>query len=162
MSEPREVAEPNLKDAGPCGCGMESCTAFGTLKRPNRDGTRCVARQCACKRCQGRNNRSLGMKKQRKMTKGLGLSHGQYAGTHEEALAGPVRTEAKADAKHAKPVATAYDSMRAQADAAKSVGDNRPFVASTIAPGSNRVLYVIAGEDLAAVVFALAETWGAA
>lgn len=155
-----DVADPVFKAQGPCGCGDESCTAWGTYKRDNNDGTRCVSRQCKCRRCRGRQNRKRGIDKQRKATKQLGLSHGQFAGTHEEALQGPVVTEHKADARHAKPIATAYRRMRAQSDAARSIGDVRPFVASSTAPGSSQTLYTVAADDLEAFVYALAEAWG--
>lgn len=150
----------NLKaNKGDCGCG---CGIYGTLKRPSRDGTRCVARLCVCKRCLGRSNRKRGLAKQRAATRKLGLSHGQYAGTHEEALSGPVRTEHKATARSAGPVATAYELTRAQADAAKSYGDIRVFVASFTPPGSSRCYFVVRDDDLEPFVVALAEAWGLA
>lgn len=153
--------EPNFKqNQGPCGCSDETCEAWGTYKRPWRDGSRCVARVCKCRRCQGKANRARGASKQRKATKQLGLSHGQFAGAHEEALTGPVRTEVKATARHAKPVATAYNLMRAQSDAAKASGDTRPFVAAACPPGSSLVYYVVRSDELEAVVFALADAWG--
>jgi len=152
-----QVPEPNLKEQDYCGCG---CGKFGTLKRPWRNGQRCVARTCQCRRCTGGASAKRGAKKQKLATKQLGLSHGQFAGRHEEALQGPIRTECKSTLRHAKPIETAYRLMRAQADAAKSVGDTRPFVASAIPPGSNLVYYVIRSDDLEAVVLALAKVFG--
>lgn len=146
-------------EKGTCQC-VADCGLFGTLGRPDRTGARHV-RGCACRVCMGRRNRRNGMVKQRKATKLLGLSHGQWAGAHEEALAGPLRTEVKATLRHAKPVQTAYELMRAQSEAARSFGDNRPFIASAAPPGSGRVYYVIRDDDLAAVVLALAEVFGA-
>lgn len=161
MTEPRLPLEvtPNLRDLGDCGCG---CGAYGTLKRPSADGTRCVQRVCRCKRCVGRMNRSRGLNKQRAATRKLGLSHGQYAGTHEEALQGPVRTEHKSTARSAGPVATAYELTRAQAEAARAFGDNRPFVASFTPPKSTHIYFVVRDDDLEAFVSAYIETWGTA
>lgn len=150
---------PNLRDLGDCGCG---CGLYGTLKRPSRDGVRCVARLCRCKRCQGRSNRSRGLAKQRAATKKLGLSHGQYAGTHEESLQGPVRTEHKSTARNAGPVGTAYELSRSQSDAARALGDNRPFVASFTPPGSTHIYFVVRDDDLDAFIAAYIEAWGEA
>lgn len=152
-----QVPDPVFNERDECGCG---CGETGSLKKPWRDGTRCVKNKCKCVKCRnGRNNRN-GKRTQRAATKRLGLSHGQYAGAHEEALQGPVVTEHKADARHAKPIATAYRRMRAQSDAARSIGDVRPFVASSTAPGSSQTLYTVAADDLEAFVYALAEAWG--
>jgi hypothetical protein len=73
-----------------------------------------------------------------------------------------VRQETKAGAK-AKTVQTAYRNSRAQSDAAKAVGDNRPFVAAFAADGDGEPYFVIHGKaDLYAVAFALVEEFGGA
>ena len=143
---------PNLRPTDYCGCG---CGVYGSLKAPWRDGTRCVARKCACKRCQGRQNRRRGLAKQRAATKVLGLSQGQFAGSDEETLEGAVRTEVKSGGK-AKPVQTAYENARAQSEAARAFGDTRPFVGSFAPVNTSHVYYVVRSDDLERVVFALA------
>lgn len=146
---------PNFKDnQGTCGCG---CGAYGTLKKPWRDGVTCVARRCKCKRCEGKANRKRGDDKAAKVRKQLGL--GGANTRHEELWGGPVRVESKSGGI-ARPVVTAHLNARAQSEAARAVGDHRPFLGAFTGTGSQKAIYTIGADELEAVVFALAEAWG--
>lgn len=149
---------PNLKtNVGSCGCG---CELYGTLRaKPWRDGVVCVRRGCTCPRCRGKRNRAKGDSKARKARQVLGLTGVNTR--HEELWGGPLRTEAKAGGK-ASTVRTAYEASRAQSDAAKPLGDTRPFVASFAPDNTGHVYFVVRADDLERVVFALAEQWSAA
>jgi hypothetical protein len=136
-------------EKGECGCG---CGAFGTLKRPSADGTRCVARQCKCKRCIGRANKRRGQAKQRQAAKALGVKLGGLGAGHEENWRAAFRTEVKATKRHAGPVHTAYLDMRAQSEASRPIGDHRPFVATVMPPGVSYGLLIVRTDDLSAVI----------
>ena len=118
------------ENQGECGCG---CGEFGTLKAEWRDGTRCVQRKCKCRRCMGRQNRSLA--KQRKAAIGLGLATSKFLPSDEEAMAGAWRMECKSGKRDAGPVWTAFVNSEAQSEAARPVGDVRPFAAVFMPPG---------------------------
>lgn len=140
---------PRLKPAGPCGCGCELDTTYRA--KPWRDGTLCC-RSCACRRCLGRRNRARGDSKAARARRKLGL--GGARTRHEELWRGALRTEVKSGAK-AKPVQTFYENCRAQSDAAKAVGDLRPFVAIGAPLGTSKTFCVIEIDDLATLVAAL-------
>lgn len=144
--------EPNLRETAECGCG---CGVYGTLKSPWSDGSRCVARRCHCKRCTGRANRKRGLKKQTRAAKGLGIPVGSLLPSNEESMRGVVRIEVKSGGA-AKTVDTFYRNVRAQSDAAKSIGDHRAFVGCASPSGSQRTYYVIRDDELAVAVAALA------
>ncbi len=145
---------PNFRETGECGCG---CGSYGSLKKPWRDGSRCVARKCRCKRCLGAQNRKRGDAKASKVRKRLGLVG---AGTrHEELWGGPVRVESKSGAQ-ARPPVTAHLKAKAQSEQARSLGDTRPFMGAFTPDGSSKPVYTIGDDELEAVVFALAQAWG--
>lgn len=137
-------------------CSGESCPLFGRLLKPSRDGRRRV-QGCDDPVARGKRSRTKGDTKARAARKSLGLVGANTR--HEELWGGPVRTESKAGGK-AKPVATAYNLARAQSEAARPMGDTRPFVASFCPDGSKHTLFVIRSDDLEAAVFAMAEAWG--
>lgn len=139
-------------------CTGDGCPLFATLLHASRDGKRRV-RGCDDPSARGKRNRAKGDRRARGARKQLGLAGANTR--HEELWGGPVRTEAKAGGK-AKPVATAYNLARAQSEAARPIGDTRPFVASFCPDGSKHTLFVIRDDDMEAVAFALAEAWGAA
>lgn len=147
-SEVQPIFKDNFGDCG-CGCGLA-----GTLKKPWKDGTRCVSRLCKCNRCRGRNNRKRGLAKQSRAARTLGLVTGKFAPSDEENMGGHLLFEHKATAREAGPVATAYERCRAQAMAAKNIGDHRPFVAGFTPPGSTRTYLTIRDDDLEAFVLA--------
>lgn len=135
------------------GCGLEDCTAYGVAKR-NGHVRGCTSR---CPQCRGARNRSKGDSKARRGRKILGLAGANTR--HEEHWGGSSLTEFKAGAK-ANVVQTQYDNSRAQSDASRAIGDNRPFVAGFCPDGTKHVLFVVRDDDLEAFVFGLAEQWG--
>lgn len=151
--------EPCFKDnLGDCGCGDDKCSAFGRLKKPNKDGTRCVARICKCARCRNRNNNKRGHDRQSQGVKRTRAFVAKFMPSNEESLSLPFRYEHK-DGTKARTVVTAYERERAQSDASKSIGDPRGFVAGYSLTG-RRTYYVIRDDELEPVVVALAEAWG--
>jgi len=145
-----------LKPKGECGCG---CGLYGTLKKPNRAGIRCVKRDCTCASCRNKRNRTKGDRRAAKARKTLGLIGANSR--HEEHYGGPVRYENKAGAQ-VGPILTRYLAARAQSEAARPIGDNRPFVFSASPDGVSYDLFIVRSDELEAVVFAMAEAWGAA
>lgn len=151
-----------MKDQGPCECGTESCDLWGTLKKPNRTGKRCV-RGCKCLSCRNRNNRKRGLTKQRKAAVALGLDVGKFLPSDEEAMGGNLRMECKATKREAGPVWTAFRLVEAQSEAARPIGDHRPFVAAFMPPGEDKDgLVVCRMSALPQVAAAIVESWGAA
>lgn len=136
----------------------EQCPLWGTLGREARDGKRRI-RGCGDPVARGKRNRTKGDRRAAKARKTLGLVGANTR--HEEHLGGPVRYENKAGAQ-VKPILTRYLAARSQSEAARPIGDNRPFVFSASPDGCSYDLFVIRSDDLEAVVFALAEAWGAA
>jgi len=113
-------------------CTLDNCPLFGTLGRPDRNQVRRV-RGCADPAARGRRNRTKGDAKARRARKKLGL--GGHLTRHEEAWSGLVRTEIKAGAQ-VGPIATRFNSAKAQSDAAKALGDIRPFVMVAMPDGT--------------------------
>ena len=114
-------------------CTLDNCPLFGTLGRPDRRGVRRV-RGCADPAARGRRNRTKGDAKARRARKKLGL--GGHLTRHEENWAGAFRTEIKAGAQ-VGPIATRFNSAKAQSDAAKALGDIRPFVMVAMPDGTS-------------------------
>ena len=144
-----------LKDKGPCGCG---CDRFGTLKAPNRAGIRCVRGCNACASCRGKNNRRKGDRKASTARKQLGAMGANSR--HEEHWGGALRIEAKAGAQ-VGPILTRYLAAKNQSEAARPIGDNRPFVMAAM-PDRGPGLLVVEIDELAQIVAALLENWGGA
>lgn len=132
-------------EKGACGCG---CDAFGTLRRPWSDGTRCV-RGCPCSRCMGKRNRAKGDAKARKARQVLGLTGVNTR--HEEHWGGPLRVESKAG-KQVQPIWTRYQAARSQSEAARPIGDTRPFVMVAAPDGVSEFLLVVSSADWTDVV----------
>lgn len=142
-----------LKEKAECGCG---CGAFGTLKRPNRAGIRCVSRECKCASCRGKNNRRKGDRKAAVARKQLGAMGANSR--HEEHWGGSLRIEAKAGAQ-VGPILTRYLAAKNQSEAQRPIGDNRPFVMAAM-PDRGPGLLVVEIDELAQIVAALLENWG--
>ena len=160
MSQPQ--VEPRLKDnLGRCGCGLEKCGKEGVLRaKPWRDGVRCVKHGCPCRRCLGGRSKRQGGRAQRKAAQALGVPRvGSLRPGHEEHYAGAVRLEVKSGAQ-ALPVWTRYLAAEAQSNAARSVGDNRPFVACFEPKDTTDGLIVFRRSALAETVAAIAEQLG--
>ncbi len=131
---------PNLKPFGICPCGLDSCGLEGKLKKAFSDGVSHVV-GCPCRRCMGRRSKSTGGKAQRTAVKRMGMAYSTIATGHEENLTGFVRLEAKSGGI-VRPLKTAFDKAKAQSDASRPVGDNRPFVFAGIPePEGKRVIY---------------------
>lgn len=144
-----------FKDQGDCGCG---CGAWGTLKKPNRAGVRCVAKKCKCRSCINKNNTRKGDRKALKARKALGIMG--VNSRHEEHWGGALRMEAKAGAQ-VGPIFTRYLAAKTQSEAARPIGDNRPFVMAAM-PDRGPGLLVMEIDELEQIVAALLENWGAA
>lgn len=148
-----DLVQNNLKPFGACGCG---CGKEGTLRvKAWRDGVVCVSRGCTCPRCRGKRNRAKGDAAGRKIRKQLGLAGANTR--HEEHWSGPSRTESK-EGGIARPVITAHQNAKNQSEAARPIGDNRPFVGSFTYRG--KTVFTVGADDLETFVFACAEAWG--
>lgn len=145
------------ENQGDCGCG---CGAYGTLKRENRAGVRCVARKCKCRSCMGRANKRKGQRKQAKAVTALGIPRSSIHPGHEEFLPGALRVEVKATKREAGPTFTAFLRCELQSEAARPIGDHRPFVAVMMPEGTSDGLVVCRLSSLHEVVAALVENWG--
>lgn len=143
---------PHLKEKAECGCG---CGVYGTLKRPHRDGTRCVQRLCKCPRCRGKNNRRKGDRRAAQARRALGAIGARTR--HEEHWGGALRIEAKAGAQ-VSPILTRYLAAKQQSEAARPIGDTRPFVMAAM-PDRGPALLVLELDELAQVMAAVAENW---
>lgn len=115
-------------------CSLDGCPLFGTLGRPDRHGIRRV-RGCSDPAARGRRNRTKGDSKARRARKKLGL--GGHLTRHEESWSGLVRTEIKAGIQ-VGPIATRFYAAKAQSDAAKALGDIRPFVMVAMPDGTTK------------------------
>ena len=114
-------------------CNAPGCPLFGTLGRPDRRGVRRI-RGCSDPAARGRRNRTKGDSKARRARKKLGL--GGYLTRHEENWGGLVLCEIKAGAQ-VGPIATRFYAAKAQSDAAKALGDIRPFVMVAMPDGTS-------------------------
>jgi hypothetical protein len=138
---------------GPCECGREACELWGTLGRSDREGRRHV-RGCACPVCRGKRNRAKGDRKALRARKALGIAG--VNSRHEELWGGPLRIESKAGAQ-VKPMWTRYLSAEAQSEAARPIGDNRPFVLAASPDGTTEALYVVRASNWDAACHAYVE-----
>ncbi len=134
-------------------CSGDLCPIYGTpMARSFRDGRERV-RGCDDVAARGRRNRAKGDRRERGVAKKLLATR---TTRHEELRGGPIRYESKAGGK-AKTVQTAYRNSRAQSDAARAVGDNRPFIAAFAPDGDGHEYLVIRDDDLYAVACAVVE-----
>ena len=113
-------------------CNVDGCPLFGTLGRPDRNQVRRV-RGCSDPAARGRRNRTKGDAKARRARKKLGL--GGHLTRHEENWGGAFRTEIKAGLQ-VGPIATRFQAAKAQSDAAKALGDIRPFIMVAMPDGT--------------------------
>jgi len=127
-----------------CKAGVDTCT-----------------RTAPCPACRGARNRRKGKRGQgqnRRVLEDVFDAHARWAGdlaNEETASHLPVRYENKAG-RMAGPVATAYLHAEAQSEAAKAVGDLRPFVATFSPDNWGDGLIVIRLSRLRAVLEAFA------
>ena len=113
-------------------CSTKGCPLFGTLGREDRQGKRRI-KGCGDPSARGRRNRAKGDSKARRARKKLGL--GGHLTRHEENWGGHFRTEVKAGLQ-VGPIATRFNVARAQSDAAKALGDIRPFIMVAMPDGT--------------------------
>lgn len=141
------------------------------LKRPwnCRAGNDGCERTKPCRSCLGRRVRRRGQKDQRRGVRALENLYGVDAAQWRGLMANeenynhlPVRTENKGG-QAASVVATKFLASESQSEAARPVGDVRPFVATFIPPGwgENDGLIVIRLSKLPQVMATLIETWAA-
>ena len=115
--------------------------------------------ECDCRACTGRRSSRKGRQGQRQARTALRLNPERFKGRegNEESWRARVRVEVKSGAQ-VQPIATRYVKARAQSDAARAIGDNRPFVMVAVPDGSDE-LVIVARRDLPNVVAALVEEW---
>lgn len=150
-----EIQSYFKNNVGVCGCG---CGLEGVLRaKPWRDQSRCVKRGCTCRRCRGLRNKRKGARGQVAAMRALGVPASTIHPGHEELVQGlAVRWEHKTG-HQSSPVITRYRLSKAQSEAQRARGDNRPFVATFAHDGTQ--VAVVDLTELAAVVWALAEQW---
>lgn len=129
-------------------CTMDLCPLFGTLGRADRKGIRRV-RGCSDPAARGRRNRTKGDSKARRARKKLGL--GGHLTRHEEHWAGAFRAEVKAGAQIG-PIATRFQAAKAQSDAAKALGDIRPFVMVAMPDGTSKGIVLMDLDEFSELV----------
>ena len=125
-----------------CGCGL-----FGTPKKKPAGHIR----NCNCPRCMGKRNRAKGDAKARQARKALGIAG--VNSRHEEVWGGNLRVEVKAGAQ-VNPIYTRFKAAEAQSDAARAIGDNRPFAMVAMPDGTKDGLVIIRLSDVTAFVAA--------
>jgi hypothetical protein len=126
--------EPRLKaDPEPCPCGC------GVVGRPTK-GTG-HPRNCACPRCRGGRNRRKGMTAQRQFQKAAGIKQARFRGINgnEEGWRDYWAWEIKSGSQ-VRPVITAYRKCRAQVEANRALGDNRPVAIGASYDGEEVVI----------------------
>ena len=129
-------------------CNAPGCPLFGTLGRTDRRGVRRV-RGCSDPAARGRRNRTKGDSKARRARKKLGL--GGHLTRHEENFGGALRCEIKAGAQ-VGPIATRFQAAKAQSDAAKALGDIRPFVMVAMPDGTTDGIVLMSLSEFSEVV----------
>lgn len=137
-------------------CSDKSCPLFGTLGRADRRGVRRV-RGCADPAARGKRNRRKGDSKARRARKKLGL--GGHLTRHEENWGGALRVEIKAGAQ-VKTIATKFNLAKAQSDAAKALGDIRPFAMVAMPDGSSEGIVLMTLSEFSDIVSLLMEKGG--
>jgi len=128
-------------------CNVSGCPLFGTLGRADRKGLRRI-RGCGDPSARGRRNRIKGDSKARKARKKLGL--GGHLTRHEENWGGAFRTEVKAGVQ-VGPIATRFWAAKLQSDAAKALGDIRPFVMVAMPDGTARGIVLMDLEEFSEI-----------
>jgi len=134
-------------------CSDKSCPLFGTLGRADRRGVRRV-RGCADPAARGKRNRRKGDSKARRARKKLGL--GGHLTRHEENWGGALRVEIKAG-NQVKTIATKFNLAKAQSDAAKALGDIRPFAMVAMPDGSSEGIVLMTLSEFSDIVSLLTE-----
>ena len=124
-------------------CNIDGCPKFGALGRAGRDGKRRV-KGCGDPVARGKRNRSKGDSKARRARKVLGIAGANSR--HEEHWGGLLRVEIKAGSQ-VGPIATRFDAARRQSEAARSLGDVRPFAMIAMPDGTRDGIVLMSLED---------------
>jgi hypothetical protein len=127
------MQEIEQKRKGYCACG---CELFGTLRKRPVDHVK----DCKCKQCMGKRNRSKGDSKARHARKVLGL--GGANSRHEEVWGGPIRVEVKAG-KQVQPIYTRFLLAEQQSKQGSALGDIRPFAMVAMPEGTSDGLVIM-------------------
>ena len=143
----------NLKPKADCEgnkdkCNADGCPLFGTLGVASKDGKRRV-KGCGDPVARGKRNRAKGDSKARAARKKLGIPGANSR--HEEVWGGIVRVEMKAG-KQVGPIATRFDEARAQSEAARPIGDVRPFVMVAMPDGTTEGIVLLSLSDFADIL----------
>lgn len=128
-------------------CNANGCPLFGTLGRADRHGRRRI-RGCGDPSARGRRNRIKGDSKARRARRKLGL--GGHLTRHEENWGGAFRIEVKAGVQ-VGPIATRFYAAKAQSDAAKALGDIRPFIMVAMPDGTARGIVLMDLEEFSEI-----------
>jgi len=134
-------------------CAHQSCPLYGTLGRADRKGRRRI-RGCGDPAARGKRNRRKGDAKARRARKKLGL--GGHLTRHEENWGGAFRTEIKAGLQ-VGPIATRFQAAKAQSDAAKALGDIRPFVMVAMPDGTTEGIVLMTLSEFSDIAILLIE-----
>lgn len=139
-----------------CGCGIQA----RLLAKAGKDGIQHV-RGCRCRRCLGRRSRKSGLQAQRSAARSLGIPQlAPWLPSDEENFAGSLRVEVKSG-QQVRPMDTAFQKARSQSEAARAVGDVRPFLmVAKVSPEGKDGIVAFRISDLKAVTYALAEHLG--
>jgi hypothetical protein len=113
-------------------CGRDDCPLFGRPLKPNKDGKRRV-RGCGDKVATGTRARRKGKRAQRKVANKLGIPAG-IDGGNEETWRSALRIEVK-EGRQVQAAVTAFRRVREQSEAARPIGDNRPFMGVVVHDG---------------------------
>lgn len=146
-----------LKPKGDCEgnrdkCTTKDCPLFGTLGATGRDGKKRV-KGCGDPVARGKRNRAKGDSKARVARKKLGITG--VNSRHEEHWGGRFRIEVKAGAQ-VGPIATRFEAARGQSEAARSMGDPRPFAMCAMPDGSSDGIVLMRLSDFAELMAYLA------
>ncbi len=134
-------------------CSGDVCPLFGTpMVRQFRDGKQRV-RGCDDAQARGRRSKKKGADKQTKAVTALGIVR---TSGHEEFLGGTVRVEVKAGAQ-VGPIDTRFRKAKAQSDAERAFGDNRPFAMVAMPDGSSDGYVLVRLSDVYDFVDAIVE-----
>jgi hypothetical protein len=135
-------------------CSVAGCPLFGTLGRADRQGKRRI-RGCGDPSARGRRNRTKGDSKARRARKKLGL--GGHLTRHEENWGGYFRTEVKAGAQIG-PIATRFQLAKGQSDAAKALGDIRPFIMVAMPDGTTDGIVLMSLSEFSELITLIQES----
>ena len=146
---------------GQMGIGQSNSQKNARGMCPNTDKPK---RQCDCRTCINRRNRSKGRRKQNMVRKKLGIPDRKFHGAdaHEENWRSAVRIEVKAG-KQVGPIATRFDKAEAQSgeNVKNQVGGGRgkPFMMVAMPDDTSDGIVLFRLSQLREVVEGIIENW---